>query len=676
MFNVKNKKVLSIGVSALVLAATFGYAAFADNAEMKAGIFKPAIRATYQETDRIKLDGEVNLSRGNQKISVSLRDTDIKQALRMIADRAGMNIIFHSSVKGNITLDLVDVTLNDAFKMIMQAGDMSFIIENDTLLVLSKTESLKSDISKQNMMTIPVKYVDAARVAQFLNENVFATNRPGLSNSRIVVTNPNTNELVLFGTDNDYKMAQKIVEKIDVKPISVNYKVNHSTPKEMAYMICQSLFPNAKMIKDDEELSELESTDLYEDQDELDMGNSTNGASGNNASQSGWSGGAAGIITGGATTDIGAGDTDTTDTDDLEDADYSNTIKLGQAKVACTLRSGVKADKLRSVGRGALTVTYLPQTGVVNLTGASQEQIELVRDFIKQNDKKQPQAYVELQMIELNETGSKEFNNQWDLFTPFFSASFGDTGLNTNEIYPTFFHGHGINYVTPDEDGGYRPLYSVSRYKGPTTLAYSLHYLIENGKGRTLANPKLIVTNGQKSIFRLTSDYIKSTEAQMLSGSYGGTVAGVQKTYTIADDEGISIELVPYISSDGYVTMNIKPAYATQKGDPIMDNAYGQNGNVVGTYIAATLMQRRTLDLGNIRIKDGETLVIGGLIQEREVKQVSKLPFLGDLPLIGSFFRNTVTINEKTELVIVITPRIMKDTEDIASDDNNNTELL
>ena len=669
MFNVKNAKVLSIGVSALVLAATIGFAAVANSAEMQSSVLKPMIRGTYQETDRIKLDGEINLTKGNQKISVSLRDTDTKQALRMIADRAGMNIIFHSSVEGKITLDLVNVSLNDAFKMIMQAGDLSYLIENDTLLVLSKEASINSDISKQNMMTIPVKYVDAARVAQFLNENVFSTNRPGLSNSRIVVTNPNTNELVLFGTENDYKMAQKIVAKIDVKPISVNFKVNHSTPKEMAYLICQSIFPNAKMIKSDEEIADLESTDLYEDEDELDT---SGGGGGNNASQSGgYSGGAAGIITGGASDDIGAGDTDTTDTDDLEDADYSNTIRLGQAKVACTLRSGVMADKMRSVGRGALTVTYIPQTGVVNLTGASMDQVELVKEFIKLNDKKQPQAYVELQMVELNETGSKEFNNQWQLFTPFFSASFGDTGLNTNELYPTFFRGHGITYVTQGEDGAYKPLYSVSRYKGPSTLAYSLHYLIENGKGRTLANPKLIVTNGQKSVFKLTSDYIKSTEAQLMSGAYGGTVAGVQKTYTIADDEGISIELVPYISSDGYVTMNIKPAYATQKGDPIYDSVEGSQSR----YIAATLMQRRTLDLGNIRIKDGETLVIGGLIQEKETKQVTKLPFFGDLPVIGTFFRNTVTSNEKTELVIVITPRILKDSEDIAKQDSD-VELL
>ena len=76
--------------------------------------------------------------------------------------------------------------------------------------------------------------------------------------------------------------------------------------------------------------------------------------------------------------------------------------------------------------------------------------------------------------------------------------------------------------------------------------------------------------------------------------------------------------------------------------------------------------------MSNIRIKDGETLVLGGLIQERESKNISKLPFLGDLPLIGSIFRSTTTSNEKSELVIMITPHIIKDTEDVASSDTEN----
>ena len=84
------------------------------------------------------------------------------------------------------------------------------------------------------------------------------------------------------------------------------------------------------------------------------------------------------------------------------------------------------------------------------------------------------------------------------------------------------------------------------------------------------------------------------------------------------------------------------------------------------------MLQRRNLELSNIRIKDGETLVIGGLIQETESKTVAKTPVLGDLPVIGSLFRTTSTKNEKSELVIMVTPRIIKDTEDVASENTEN----
>ena len=168
------------GAAILAMAFTFGYATVAD-AQMKASVTKPVLRTDYKSTDMIDLSGDVNLRNGNQTISISLRDSDLKPALRMIADKAGLNIIFHSSVEGQVTLDLVNVTLNDAFKMIMQACDLSYVIQDGTLIVLSKDASLESDISKQNMMTIPVKYADATKVADFLNSNVFSTNRPGLS---------------------------------------------------------------------------------------------------------------------------------------------------------------------------------------------------------------------------------------------------------------------------------------------------------------------------------------------------------------------------------------------------------------------------------------------------------------------------------------------------------------
>ena len=84
--------------------------------------------------------------------------------------------------------------------------------------------------------------------------------------------------------------------------------------------------------------------------------------------------------------------------------------------------------------------------------------------------------------------------------------------------------------------------------------------------------------------------------------------------------------------------------------------------------LVATLLSRRDLELKNVRIKDGETLVIGGLIQETEQKTVNKIPFLGDLPIIGTIFRSTSSSKAKNELVIMITPKILNDGEDTIAD--------
>lgn len=664
MFNDKQQKtkrkfsLLGMGAATIALAVTFSYATIAQ-AQIQASISKPVLRTEYKDTNTINLDGSVNLSNGNRKISVSLRDSDLKQALRMIADKAGLNIIFHSSVEGTVTLDLVNVTLNDAFKMIMQASDLSYFIDNGTLLVMSKDASLKSDIGKKNMMTLPVKYADSAKIADFLNSNVFATNRPGLSNNKIVVTNPVTNELIIFGTKNDYLMAQKVVNKLDVQPRTISYRVNHTTPKEMATLICDSLFPTAK------------------------KGSGTgNDANGDNNQQGGDSSNSdsAGSLTGAAAT-LGGGGNDSGSSSggglggglsgDSSSSGEASEISLGEGKIACTMKGNVTANTLKSLEGSSLTVSYFPQKGTVNIIGGSEAQAEMVKNFIKDNDKKQPQAFVEVQIVELSESGSKDFQNTWHLLTPFASWTFdGDKGFHNYQNTPAFFAGgpFAITTSSSDSSDGGNATSSQEYIRSPykKTVAWQVQYLIQNGKGRLLANPKVMVTNGKKSLINLTSDYIKSTDEEIMTSGLGTGVAGVSRTYETGDDCGIKVELTPFISPDGYVTMNLKPNYATIKPN---GEVYTK-GNGGGDIVAVTLLQRRNLDLSNVRVKDGETLVLGGLIQETESKNVTKVPFLGDLPVIGSVFRNTRTTNEKSELVIMVTPRIIKDTEDVASGEN------
>ena len=172
-----------------------------------------------------------------------------------------------------------------------------------------------------------------------------------------------------------------------------------------------------------------------------------------------------------------------------------------------------------------------------------------------------------------------------------------------------------------------------------------------------------MITNGEESTIDITQDYIETTELEQTAYTGGSLVT---RTYNVGSDAGIKIAITPFISPDGYVTMNIKPEYATIISQVTTKDASGYD------YIAATLLSHRNLDLKNVRIKDGETLVIAGMINEEEQKTVGKVPILGDVPIIGSMFRSTSSEKKKNEMVIMITPKIVTDTEDAVG----NTDAL
>jgi len=631
------KKVLSsvvLAICLLVYTAPIGLC-ISGFPIIDARINKPILRDTAKPSS-LKLEGDISITKGNPKINLSLRDSDVKQVLRMLADKAGLNIIFHSSVvggsytstststssssgisgsfssnsgntssgstAGNITMDLVNVPLNDAFKLVMQVTGLTYFMDKNTMIVTSAEAAKTLNMAKQEISVIPVKYINALELANFLNKNIFSINKPGLSNGNIAIVNPGENEILIFGTENDAKMARKIVAQFDVKPREESFVVNHTTPAEMAKAICQTLIGK-------------------------DFGNSGSSSSG-------------GSSTGGAASTSGSG------------------LTLGGQTIACTVETSLSSNNLESMKMKNMIISYSPQRGILNVIGGSIQQLEMIRDFIMKNDKKQPQAYLELSIIELNETGSREFSNTWQVWSKYFSGNFDGTSIKTNPMYPNFLQ-EGQSYPVVDTAANkFAKLYDVSTFSGVPTITYAMNYLISNGKGRVLANPRIMITNGETSTIDLSSDYVKSVSSQVLAT--GGLAGATQKTYEIGSDEGIKVSIVPFISPDGYVTLNINPTYST-----IKEKVYAPSTTGTGTDLAATLLQRRNLDLKNVRIKDGETLVIGGMIRENEIKTVSKIPVLGDLPGVGLFFRNSVSSKEKQELVIMLTPKIIKDSEDL-----------
>lgn len=555
---------------------------------------KPVLRDA--EPSVLDLYGNVSITNRNIPINLSLRDSDVKQVLRMFADKAGLNIIFKANVSGTVTMDLVNVPLNSAFNMVLETTDLAYVLENNTLIITKPDDN--TNVTKQPMTVVPVKYVSSSAIADFLNKNIFGVKRPGFSSNTLVTTNPATNDLIIFGAKENVDIARKVVSQFDKKPITTAFKVNHTTPEAMSKMICDLLLP------------------------------STGGGA--------TTGGAAGIVTGGAASSGGSSDGD---------------IVLGEGVVACSLSSGAGGgggDKgAAALGLGSLSVAYYTQLGTVNIVGGSQQQVDMIREFIEKNDKKQPQAYIEFSIIELSEDGSRTFNNQWSFTSKHFSVT-SDPASGATDFKPLYLMGPTQQYTS-----------------GSPSLVYTIKYLLQNNKARTISNPRIVVTNGQESTIDMTSDYVKTVTTQIISGSTSLNTP-TQKQYEIGEDDGIKITVTPFISPDGYVYLNLTPDYAIPY-KYIYAAAEDEEAAEAGeTDLQATLLQRRNLELKNVRIKDGDTLVIAGMMRESDSKTISKVPFLGDLPGIGSFFRSTSTTRNKSELVILVTPKIITDDEENA----------
>ncbi len=546
----------------------------------------------YKPTETIKLRGDVSLTDKDILVTLSLRDSDVMQVLRMLADKAGLNIIFDKDVSGEVTMDLVNVPLNDAFELIMEMNQLYYLIDNNTLIVYSNPGS--STINMRELMAIPVKYIDAMPMASFLNQNIFGLKKPGLSNTMVATTNPRKNEVLIFGTKSDAAMAKKIIEQFDTKPEFKTYKVNHVTPDVMAEMLCSQLLPTI-----------------------IDMDAAKKGSLGQ--------------VTGAA-------------------ASGGKGLSIGGSTVACGYTSSMNAKnssgggvvEFNSLPLLALEVSYSPGLGTINVMGATPHQFSLIEDFIKKNDRKEPQAYLEVSIIELSESGSKTFDNAWQFASDNFSASFTGSG-GTHFDKPIYII----------DDGG-------KKVKAPVTLSWTLNYIIENNKGRVVANPRILITNSQEAVIDLTEDYVKTVTSQVVQGVQQATS---QKDYEIGDDNGIKVTITPFISPDGYVTLDIAPEYAT-----IKEQIYTAGEDPNNPDLTATLLQRRDLDLKQVRIKDGETLIIGGMLRDEETKDIKKIPFLGDIPYVGALFRSTSVKKTKSEMIIMITPKIIVDNEDAISE--------
>jgi type IV pilus assembly protein PilQ len=140
------------------------------------------------------------------------------------------------------------------------------------------------------------------------------------------------------------------------------------------------------------------------------------------------------------------------------------------------------------------------------------------------------------------------------------------------------------------------------------------------------------------------------TEVESTSDANTGSVTCTIELTTAGLVLGARIEK---IDDNGFVTFSLSPSISAVDREIAAGNGCPP----------ISILRIRRLDTGAVRVRDGQTLILTGVISDTDIAEVSKWPILGDIPLIGQFFRASGTSREKRELVIMVTPRIIQDTE-------------
>ncbi len=211
---------------------------------------------------------------------------------------------------------------------------------------------------------------------------------------------------------------------------------------------------------------------------------------------------------------------------------------------------------------------------------------------------------------------------------------------------------NGVTTTTPAVINTATPRAAQYTYSLPTNLQLPTKFLstlqaqIISGNGKILTDPTLVVQEGQKSTVNLTQQVFGGFKIN----SVAGTGATTSTREPIIREAGLSLDiLVNRIDDNGFVSVGVTPTVSS-----IGSSVTTADGEI-------SLLQSRTMNSGEIRLRDGQTLILSGIIQESDRTSVSKVPILGDIPILGALFRSTNKTNQRQEVVVLLTPQILDD---------------
>ncbi|MCB9836477.1 MAG: hypothetical protein H6808_07130 [Phycisphaera sp.] len=291
-----------------------------------------------------------------------------------------------------------------------------------------------------------------------------------------------------------------------------------------------------------------------------------------------------------------------------------------------------EADRIRDIlspGQGGSLTRQLEQEVTVVgdpksqkvLISASPRYIDTVRSIVRELDAAPPQVIIQVLLAEV----TLDDSDQWGIAADAFDVG-GDN-------YDVGFLGAGASLATALGV----PNLSVSS----TDFSLLVRALQAQGKLEILSNPRLTVNNNESASIQVGENVALPDEVETLTD--GRTRASIRR-----EDVGVLLSVTPSISSDGFVRLDIQPEISV----------VSERTTQISEDFEAPIISTRKVDT-TVTVRDGQTVVIGGLIQTTQEDRRTKVPLIGDIPFLGIPFRSHDIKNVRTELLVILTPQVV-----------------
>lgn len=289
------------------------------------------------------------------------------------------------------------------------------------------------------------------------------------------------------------------------------------------------------------------------------------------------------------------------------------------------------------------TISADRQTNSIIVTD-TEEGLEFVEEWIKKLDQRPKQVVIEAQVVDISLDDLKELGVDWSYteLTPKpgntveyelkprvtigdakFSGTVGELGVTQADVSV----GLPASGVT----------FQFGYMNNTMLLTSKLAALITQGKAKVLSNPKVTTMSNK------TATLLAGEKVPYKTTTISNTGVATESWQFL--DAGVKLTVTPIVSPDGWVTLSVNPEVSVPQPAPVG---------------AAPTVRTRNTQV-TVMVKNKESLVIGGLISDSDIESIQKVPLLGDLPILGYFFKYKSKTQRRSELVILITPKIVED---------------